>query len=154
MSTVSIDPKTGLLFINGFHRLHSLSRRETGKPYWKHDMKAHMWARHSSRTARFYCAMKTAIYRAGCQQGKENPEQDGINGGKKTVRISARRLFHAGRGQGRDLCGDPAGSLTPSTTPRATRPTAPAQSGREPEETSVRKSSGTACSSRPGESHA
>ncbi len=43
ISTVSIDPETGLLFIGDFSGfLHCLDA-ETGKVYWVHDMKAHMW---------------------------------------------------------------------------------------------------------------
>lgn len=43
ISTVSIDPDTGLLFIADFSGyLHCLDA-ESGKLYWKHDMKSHMW---------------------------------------------------------------------------------------------------------------
>jgi outer membrane protein assembly factor BamB len=43
ISTVSIDPDAGLLFIGDFSGfLHCLDA-ETGKVYWTHDMKAHMW---------------------------------------------------------------------------------------------------------------
>ncbi len=43
ISTVSIDPTSGLLFIGDFSGfLHCLDA-ETGKLYWTHDMKAHMW---------------------------------------------------------------------------------------------------------------
>lgn len=43
ISTVSIDPDTGLLFVGDFSGyLHCLDA-ETGKLYWMHDMKAHMW---------------------------------------------------------------------------------------------------------------
>jgi len=43
MSTVSIDPETGLLFVGDFSGfLHCLDA-ETGKVHWTHDMKAHMW---------------------------------------------------------------------------------------------------------------
>ena len=43
ISTVSIDPETGLLFVGDFSGyLHCLDA-ETGKLYWTHDMKAHMW---------------------------------------------------------------------------------------------------------------
>ncbi len=42
ISTVSITPE-GLLFVADFSGfLHCLDA-ETGKPYWTHDMKAHMW---------------------------------------------------------------------------------------------------------------
>lgn len=43
ISTVSIDPATGLLFVGDFSGyLHCLDA-ETGQLYWTHDMKAHMW---------------------------------------------------------------------------------------------------------------
>ena len=43
ISTVSIDPATGLLFVADFSGfLHCLDA-EDGKVYWTHDMKAHMW---------------------------------------------------------------------------------------------------------------
>lgn len=43
ISTVSIDPDTGLLFVGDFSGfLHCLDA-ETGKLYWTHDLKAHMW---------------------------------------------------------------------------------------------------------------
>lgn len=43
ISTVSIGPETGLLFVGDFSGfLHCLDA-ETGKVYWTHDMKAHMW---------------------------------------------------------------------------------------------------------------
>jgi outer membrane protein assembly factor BamB len=43
ISTVSIDPETGLLFVGDFSGyLHCLDA-ETGKLHWTHDMKAHMW---------------------------------------------------------------------------------------------------------------
>ena len=43
ISTVSIDPDTALLFVGDFSGfLHCLDA-ETGKLYWTHDMKAHMW---------------------------------------------------------------------------------------------------------------
>lgn len=43
ISTVSIDEASGLLFVGDFSGfLHCLDV-DTGKPYWTHDMKAHMW---------------------------------------------------------------------------------------------------------------
>lgn len=43
ISTVSIDPETGLLFVGDFSGyLHCLDA-ETGQLYWTHDMKAHIW---------------------------------------------------------------------------------------------------------------
>jgi outer membrane protein assembly factor BamB len=43
ISTVSIDPDTGLLFVGDFSGFLHCFDAETGKLYWIHDMKAHMW---------------------------------------------------------------------------------------------------------------
>ncbi|MCD6048849.1 MAG: qheDH [Verrucomicrobia bacterium] len=43
ISTVSIDPETGLLFLGDFSGFVHCLDAETGKVYWTHDMKAHMW---------------------------------------------------------------------------------------------------------------
>ncbi|MBI3417492.1 MAG: PQQ-binding-like beta-propeller repeat protein [Verrucomicrobia bacterium] len=43
ISTASIDPDTGLLFIGDFSGFVYCLDAETGKVYWIHDMKAHMW---------------------------------------------------------------------------------------------------------------
>ncbi len=43
LSTVSIDPQTGLMFIGDFSGFIHCLDAETGKLYWVHDMKAHMW---------------------------------------------------------------------------------------------------------------
>jgi outer membrane protein assembly factor BamB len=43
ISTVSIDPATGLLFIGDFSGFVHCLDAETGKLHWTHDMKAHMW---------------------------------------------------------------------------------------------------------------
>lgn len=43
ISTCSIDPKTGLLFISDFSGFIHCLDSETGKVYWVYDMKAHMW---------------------------------------------------------------------------------------------------------------
>ena len=43
ISTCSIDPKTGLLFISDFSGFIHCLDAETGKMYWVYDMKAHMW---------------------------------------------------------------------------------------------------------------
>ncbi len=44
ISTVSIDPDTGLLFVADFSGFVHCLDAETGKVYWVHDMKAHMWS--------------------------------------------------------------------------------------------------------------
>jgi outer membrane protein assembly factor BamB len=43
ISTVSIDPDTGLLFVADFSGFVHCLDAETGKVHWVHDMKAHMW---------------------------------------------------------------------------------------------------------------
>ncbi len=43
ISTVSIDPANGLLFIADFSGYVHCLDAENGKLYWTHDMKAHMW---------------------------------------------------------------------------------------------------------------
>lgn len=44
ISTVSIDPQSGLLFVGDFSGFVHCLDAETGKVYWTHDMKAHMWS--------------------------------------------------------------------------------------------------------------
>lgn len=43
ISTVSIDPTTGLLFVGDFSGFVHCLDAENGKLLWTHDMKAHMW---------------------------------------------------------------------------------------------------------------
>ena len=43
ISTVSLDPETGLIFVGDFSGFVHCLDAETGKAYWTHDMKAHMW---------------------------------------------------------------------------------------------------------------
>jgi outer membrane protein assembly factor BamB len=43
ISTVSIDPESNLLFVGDFSGFVHCLDPETGKVYWVHDMKAHMW---------------------------------------------------------------------------------------------------------------
>jgi len=43
ISTVSIDPATGLLFVADFSGFVHCLDAETGQLYWTHDMKAHIW---------------------------------------------------------------------------------------------------------------
>jgi outer membrane protein assembly factor BamB len=43
ISTVSLDPETGLIFVGDFSGFVHCLDAETGKVYWTHDMKAHMW---------------------------------------------------------------------------------------------------------------
>ncbi len=43
LSTVSIDPQTGLLFVADFAGYVYCLDAESGKEYWTHDMKSHVW---------------------------------------------------------------------------------------------------------------
>ncbi len=43
ISTVSLDPETGLIFVGDFSGFVHCLDAETGKVQWTHDMKAHMW---------------------------------------------------------------------------------------------------------------
>jgi outer membrane protein assembly factor BamB len=43
ISTVSIDPDQGLLYIADFSGFVYCLDAETGKKYWEHDMNAHLW---------------------------------------------------------------------------------------------------------------
>ena len=43
ISTVSIDPETGLLFVGDFSGFVYCLDAATGQLYWQHDMKAHIW---------------------------------------------------------------------------------------------------------------
>ncbi len=43
LSTVSIDPETGLLFAGDLSGFIYCLDAETGRHYWTHDLKAHMW---------------------------------------------------------------------------------------------------------------
>jgi outer membrane protein assembly factor BamB len=43
ISTVSIDPETGLLFVGDFSGFVHCLDADTGELHWVYDMKAHMW---------------------------------------------------------------------------------------------------------------
>jgi outer membrane protein assembly factor BamB len=55
ISTVSIDPNTGLLFVGDFSGFVHCLDAETGKEYWTHDMKAHMWGSTLVADGKVYC---------------------------------------------------------------------------------------------------
>lgn len=55
LSTVSIDPATGLLFVGDFSGFVHCFDSETGKEYWTHDMKAHMWGSTMVADGKVYC---------------------------------------------------------------------------------------------------
>lgn len=55
ISTVSIDPEKGLVFLGDFSGfLHCLDA-ETGKLYWTHDTQAHMWGSTLVADGKVYC---------------------------------------------------------------------------------------------------
>jgi outer membrane protein assembly factor BamB len=55
ISTVSIDPATGLLFVGDFSGFVHCLDAETGKLYWTYDMKAHMWGSTLVADGKVYC---------------------------------------------------------------------------------------------------
>jgi outer membrane protein assembly factor BamB len=55
ISTVSIDPDTGLLFVGDFSGFVHCFDAETGKLYWTYDMKAHMWGSTLVADGKVYC---------------------------------------------------------------------------------------------------
>jgi outer membrane protein assembly factor BamB len=55
ISTVSIDPNTGLLFVGDFSGFVHCLDAETGQVYWTHDMKAHMWGSTMLADGKVYC---------------------------------------------------------------------------------------------------
>ncbi len=55
ISSVSIDPETGLLFVGDFSGYVHCFDAETGKLYWTHDMKAHMWGSTLVADGKVYC---------------------------------------------------------------------------------------------------
>ena len=55
ISTVSIDPDSGLLFVGDFSGYVYCFDAETGKLYWTHDMKAHMWGSTLVADGKVYC---------------------------------------------------------------------------------------------------
>ncbi len=55
ISTVSIDPETGLLFVGDFSGFVHCLDAETGKLYWTHDMQAHMWGSTMVADGKVFC---------------------------------------------------------------------------------------------------
>ena len=55
ISTVSIDPDNGLLFVGDFSGFVHCLDAETGKVYWTHDMQAHMWGSTLVADGKVYC---------------------------------------------------------------------------------------------------
>jgi outer membrane protein assembly factor BamB len=61
LSTVSITPE-GLLFVGDFSGYLHCFDAETGKLYWTHDLKAHIWGSTLVRTAKCILATKMATW--------------------------------------------------------------------------------------------
>ncbi len=55
ISTVSIDPDNGLLFVGDYSGFVHCLDAETGKLYWTHDMQAHMWGSTLVADGKVYC---------------------------------------------------------------------------------------------------
>ena len=55
ISSVSIDPQSNLLFVGDFSGFVHCLDAETGKVYWVHDMKAHMWGSTMVADGKVYC---------------------------------------------------------------------------------------------------
>jgi len=55
ISTVSIDPDTGLVFVGDFSGFVHCLDAETGKLYWSHDTQAHMWGSTLVADGKVYC---------------------------------------------------------------------------------------------------
>lgn len=55
MSTVSIDPENGLLFVADLSGYIYCFDAETGQKYWKHDMQAHIWGSTLVADGKVYC---------------------------------------------------------------------------------------------------
>lgn len=55
LSTASIDPASGLLFIGDFSGYLYCFDAENGKPCWTHDLKAHIWGSTLVADGKVYC---------------------------------------------------------------------------------------------------
>ncbi len=55
ISTVSIDPESGLLFVADFSGFVHCLDAETGKLYWTHDLKSHVWGSTMVVDGKVYC---------------------------------------------------------------------------------------------------
>ena len=55
ISTVSIDPEKGLVFVGDFSGFVHCLDAETGKLYWTHDTQAHMWGSTLVADGKVYC---------------------------------------------------------------------------------------------------
>lgn len=56
ISTVSIDPESGLLFVGDYSGFIYCVDAETGEECWVYDMKAHMWSSTLVADGKLYCA--------------------------------------------------------------------------------------------------
>ncbi len=88
ISTVSIDPQSNLLFVGDFSGFVHCLDADTGKVYWVHDMKAHMWGSTIVADGKVYCGDEDGdfVVLAAAKEKKvlskinvEGREQDGPN---------------------------------------------------------------------------
>ncbi|EDY17514.1 Pyrrolo-quinoline quinone [Chthoniobacter flavus Ellin428] len=63
ISTVSIDPTTGLLFVGDFSGFVYCLDAETGKKYWEYDMKSHVWGSTLAVDGKVYCGDEDGDFR-------------------------------------------------------------------------------------------
>ena len=74
ISSVSIDPKTGLLFIGDFSGFVHCLDAETGKLHWVYDMKAHMWGSTMVADGKVYVGDEDGDFVILAAKGGDKPE--------------------------------------------------------------------------------
>jgi outer membrane protein assembly factor BamB len=82
ISTVSIDPNTGLLFVGDFSGFIHCFDAETGKLYWTYDMKAHMWGSTMVADGKVYAGDEDGDFTVlAADKGKKLPADKAKPGG-------------------------------------------------------------------------
>jgi outer membrane protein assembly factor BamB len=82
ISTVSIDPSSGLLFVGDFSGFVHCFDAETGKLYWTYDMKAHMWGSTMVVDGKVYCGDEDGDLKVlAATKGKKLPAEKVKPGG-------------------------------------------------------------------------
>ncbi len=74
ISSVSIDPKTGLLFIGDFSGFVHCLDAETGKLNWVYDMKAHMWGSTMVADGKVYVGDEDGDFVVLAAKGGDKPQ--------------------------------------------------------------------------------